>query len=76
MKRRCSMDSSIPRPTRRRFLQTSAAGVAAATLVPRRVVAGAAEVPPSETLLGALVGCGGRGPGTVRGLGPDVRIVA
>jgi len=70
------MDSSIPRPTRRRFLQTSAAGVAAATLVPRRVVAGAAEVPPSETLLGALVGCGGRGPGTVRGLGPDVRIVA
>jgi predicted dehydrogenase len=37
---------------------------------------GPGEESPSETLAGALIGCGGRGPGTVGGLGPGVRIVA
>ncbi len=60
---------------RRRFLAGSAAGVAAATLVPRHVL-GQGQTPPSESLGGALIGCGGRGPGTFRDLGPDVRMLA
>jgi predicted dehydrogenase len=59
---------------RRRFLQGSAAA-AAATLVPRNVL-GMGETPPSEELGGALIGCGGRGPGTVQGLGKGVRMLA
>jgi myo-inositol 2-dehydrogenase/D-chiro-inositol 1-dehydrogenase len=53
--------------TRRRFLQQSAAAITAAAtcqIVPRHVV-GAADVPsPSESFGGALIGVGGRGPGT------------
>jgi predicted dehydrogenase len=61
--------------SRRGFLQGTAAGVASLSIVPRHVL-GRGETPPSETLGGALIGCGGRGPGTVGGLGDDVRIVA
>ncbi|MEE8452994.1 MAG: Gfo/Idh/MocA family oxidoreductase [Thermoguttaceae bacterium] len=61
--------------TRRRFLQSSAAGVAVATIVPRNVL-GQGETPPSEEFGGALIGCGGRGGGTFNGLGPGVRRVA
>jgi len=50
-----------PRFTRRGFLQSSAAGVAAVTLVPRRTLGGPAEVPPSEVLVAGLIGCGGQG---------------
>lgn len=49
--------------TRRRFLK----GVAAAatiTVVPRHVLGGAGFTPPSETVGAALIGVGGRGPGT------------
>jgi len=60
---------------RRRFLQGSAAGVAAFTIVPRNVL-GAGETPPSEELGGALIGCGGRGGGTFGGLGRGVRRLA
>jgi hypothetical protein len=34
---------------------------------------GEANVPPSEMINGALIGCGGRGPGTFKGLGDNVR---
>ncbi len=61
--------------TRRRFLQSSAVGVAAATIVPRNVL-GQGETPPSEEFGGALIGCGGRGGGTFNGLGPGVRRLA
>ncbi len=61
--------------TRRRFLQTSAAGVSAATIVPRSVL-GQGQTPPSEEFGGALVGCGGRGGATFKGMGPNVRMVA
>ena len=51
--------------SRRRFLQGSAAAAAAATIVPRHVLGktpkGGSDQPPSETLGGALIGCGGRG---------------
>ena len=60
---------------RRAFLKTSAA-VAAFTIVPRHVLGGEGETPPSETLGGALIGCGGRGGGTFGGLGKDVRKLA
>jgi myo-inositol 2-dehydrogenase/D-chiro-inositol 1-dehydrogenase len=61
--------------SRRRFLQGSAAGLAAVTVVPRSVL-GQGQTPPSEQLGGALIGCGGRGKGTVKGFGDDVRLVA
>ena len=49
--------------TRRSFLKAGAAS-AAFTIVPRRVLGGEGYVPPSETFGGALIGVGGRGPGT------------
>ncbi len=57
--------------TRRQLLKGSAA-VAAFTIVPRRVLGGAGNTPPSETFGAALIGCGGRGNGTFEGLGPGV----
>ena len=69
------MNESKPKVSRRGFLQGSAAGVAAFSIVPRHVL-GQGETPPSEQLGGALIGCGGRGPGTFGGLGKNVRMVA
>ncbi len=69
------MKRSQPGVSRRRFLQGSAAGVAVAAIVPRHVL-GQGQTPPSEQLGGALIGCGGRGPGTFGGLGGDARMVA
>ena len=60
--------------SRRHFLCGTAAA-AAATIVPRHVLGGPnqKQLPPSETLGAALIGCGGRGGGTfgdlVRGFG-------
>jgi len=72
------MSTGKSRVNRRRFLQTSAAGAAAVTIVPRHVVAQdpKGEPPPSESLGAALIGCGGQGGGTFRGLGPNVRRLA
>lgn len=61
--------------SRRQFVQGTAAGIAAFTIVPRNVM-GRGETPPSEQIAGALIGCGGRGPGTFGCLGPNVRRVA
>ena len=61
--------------TRRGFLQGSAAGAFAATIVPRNVL-GRGQTPPSEEFGGALIGCGGRGGGTFGCLGPGVRRLA
>ena len=49
---------------RRKFLKTSAASVASFQIVPRHVIGGQGHTPPSETYGAALIGCGGRGPGT------------
>ena len=48
--------------SRRGFLK-GAAGAAGLAIVPRHVL-GAGAKPPSDTLGGALIGCGGRGGGT------------
>ena len=47
--------------SRRKFMAGSAA---AFTIVPRKVLGGPGYTVPSETLGGALIGVGGRGPGT------------
>jgi hypothetical protein len=62
--------------SRRQFLKTSA--IAGAPLfVPRHCLGGAGYVAPSETLGGALIGCGGRGKGTYsdmcKGLNVELR---
>ncbi len=54
----------LARTTRRSFLKASLAAGAAFTIVPRHVLGGADQPPPSETLGGALIGVGGRGLGT------------
>ncbi|HEY3319170.1 MAG TPA: Gfo/Idh/MocA family oxidoreductase [Planctomycetota bacterium] len=61
--------------SRRQFLTGLAATAATISLVPRHCL-GAGETPPSETLGGALIGCGGRGPGTFQGLGANVKRLA
>ena len=61
---------------RRKFV-AGAAAAAAFTIVPRHVLGGPGKpAPPSDTLGGALVGCGGRGGGTFKGLGKDVKRLA
>lgn len=67
--------TSIPR---RRFLQGTAAASAAFSIVPRHVLGGQDHVPPSETFGGALIGVGGRGPGTFKTMsrGLNVRELA
>ena len=50
--------------TRRGFLASSAAAAGGLVVVPRHVLGGQGQVPPSETFGSALIGCGGRGPGT------------
>jgi len=67
---------SRQRASRRGFLKKAGAGAFAFTVVPRRVLGGPGYVPPSETLGGALIGCGGRGPGTFKGLGNNVQMLA
>ncbi|MBI4601403.1 MAG: Gfo/Idh/MocA family oxidoreductase [Planctomycetes bacterium] len=52
------------RMTRRRFLKGSIAAAATVMIVPRHVLGGPGQTPPSETVGGALIGCGGRGEGT------------
>jgi hypothetical protein len=61
--------------SRRGFLAGSAAA-ATFTIVPRHVLGGVDQIPPSEEFGGALIGCGGRGNGTFGCLGPGVRKLA
>ncbi len=69
---------SSNRSSRREFLKTTGAASAAFTIVPRHVLGGEDYVPPSETFNGALIGVGGRGPGTFTRMseGLNVRKVA
>jgi len=61
--------------SRRRFLGAAALGAIA--VVPRRVLGGPAEAPPSDTVTGALIGSGSRGRGTWGAMGiKDVKQLA
>ncbi|MDP7019017.1 MAG: Gfo/Idh/MocA family oxidoreductase [Pirellulaceae bacterium] len=62
--------------SRRTFVAGAAAGIAAPMIVPRHVLGGQGQTPPSEQINGALIGCGGRGNGTFGCLGKGVRRVA
>ncbi len=62
------MTENGPRPSRRRFLKTTAAAMASVTIVKPHILGGPRHVPPSETHYGALIGVGGRGPGTFNDL--------
>src|SRR4030042_617302 len=64
------------RVTRRQLLKGTVGAAAAFTIVPRHVLGGVGNTPPSEKFGGALIGCGGRGNGTFEGLGPDVEKLA
>lgn len=50
--------------SRRSFIKGTLAAGTAFTIVPRHVLGGSEKPSPSETLGGALIGVGGRGPGT------------
>ena len=62
--------------SRRQFLGGAAAAAAALAIVPRSVLGGPGQAAPSDSFGGALIGCGGQGPGTFGGLGPNVRRLA
>lgn len=53
--------------SRREILTTSAAGIAAATFVPRHVLGGLGNTAPSEKLVLAAIGVGGVGFGQTQG---------
>lgn len=54
----------ILRTTRRHFLKEALVASAAFTIVPRHVFGAEGQPPPSQTVGAALIGVGGRGPGT------------
>ena len=61
--------------TRRRFLRNTAVVATTATVLPRHIVAGSEQSPPSERLRLAFVGVGGRGAHNLKslaGLGQQV----
>lgn len=58
---------SPSRVSRRNFLKTSVLAGGSFQIVRRHVI-GQGQTPPSETLGGALIGVGGRGPGTYDGM--------
>lgn len=62
--------------TRRSFVGTATAAIAAPMIVPRHVLGGADQTPPSDEVRGALIGCGTRGGKTFECLGTGVKMVA
>jgi myo-inositol 2-dehydrogenase/D-chiro-inositol 1-dehydrogenase len=62
--------------TRRRFLKSSLRAATAFTIVPRHVLGGPNQTPPSGTFGGALIGCGGRGNGTFEAMGLEAKKLA
>ena len=64
--------------TRRHFLKTTAATVAAINVVPRHVLGGPRFVPPSEKVNVAVVGVGGQGRTNIRALfrEADAQVIA
>lgn len=66
------------RLNRRRFLQTSAAAVAAPAILPARVLGNAGAAPPSERITLGVIGLGARGFNLLNALleQPDAQIVA
>ena len=66
----------IQRVSRRQFLKGSIGTATILTIIPRHVLGGANNTPPSETFGGALIGCGGRGNGTFNAMGVEAKKLA
>ncbi|MGB2864400.1 MAG: Gfo/Idh/MocA family oxidoreductase [Sedimentisphaerales bacterium] len=64
--------------SRRQFIGSAAATTAAFTVVPRYVLGGSGNTPPSEKLNIAIIGTGGQGTQNIKGLlgHADVQIIA
>lgn len=62
--------------SRRRFLQSAVGAAAAFTIVPRHVLGGPGNTPPSEQPTRAVIGCGGMGMGHVTGINTECRLLA
>lgn len=62
--------------TRRDFLKTSIASLAALTIVPRYVLGGPGFTPPSEILTRAVIGTGGMGMGHVTNINTACKLLA
>ena len=62
--------------TRRDFLKTSIASLAAFTIVPRHVLGGPGFTPPSEVLTRAVIGTGGMGMGHVTNINTACKLLA
>ncbi len=62
--------------TRRDFLKTSIASLAAFTIVPRYVLGGPGFTPPSEVLTRAVIGTGGMGMGHVTSINTACKLLA
>ena len=60
--------------TRRRFVKTAVAAPAMFHIAPAHLLSAPRQDPPSETLGGALIGVGGRGPGTYKGMCRDLNV--
>jgi predicted dehydrogenase len=57
--------------TRREFVGTAGAAVAAVTIVPRHVLGGEGQTPPSQKLNVAAIGVGGMGSGDIRSVATE-----
>ena len=62
--------------SRRAFLGAAGSAAAAFSIVPRHVIAGGAQAPPSERLNIAGIGVGGMGAGDINAVAPGHNIVA
>ena len=62
--------------TRRTFLKTSIASLATISIVPRHVLGGPGQTPPSEILTRAVIGVGGMGSGHVSSINTKAKLLA
>ena len=62
--------------TRRGFIKGSFATLATFQLVPRHLLGGAGQTPPSETLTKAVIGVGGMGKGHLKDINPKSKLLA
>ena len=63
--------------TRRQFIRGAAGGAALFNILPRALIAGSGQTPPSETVCVAAIGAGGRAEADIHGLArAGARIVA
>jgi myo-inositol 2-dehydrogenase / D-chiro-inositol 1-dehydrogenase len=62
--------------TRRTFLKTSIASLATISIVPRHVLGGPGQTPPSEILTRAVIGTGGMGMGHVKSINTECKLLA